>query len=89
MQPCSMDNCDCEGACGMCEIETEYIHLTSGFVAETQRSFSKTQFTKASFTVIITESLYNFFNLFTGFTSDPKIEVDTGQKLALIQSFRC
>ena len=88
VQDCPMDDCNCDGACGMCEIETEYIHLATEFVAEQLQKSIDTEIITFSNSLVIT--INNIFSskAKTYITTPPKTP-DSGQKLALLQSFRC
>ena len=85
----NVDECGCNNACGMCEIETKYVHLGVNFIINKTPEFNFIpDFSIISYieTLVSSTSFTILPNLF--FDSSPPI-LDIGTRLALNQSFLC
>ena len=93
----AMDECGCDmnasdlehNACGMCDIETEYVHLSVNFVVEHSLELNPVlDFMILQNTLSIDES--NDFQLaFHAYPNSSPPVLSVSRRLALIQSFRC
>jgi len=84
-----MDDCGCDMACGMCEVNYQYVHIDTKYVAEhNQQTEPKTisLCIDTSFEVVfLTQEITTNISL----THGPPYPKELNQRLALTQSFRC
>ncbi len=94
----AMDECGCDmhasdlehNACGMCDIETEYVHLSVNFVVEHSLELNPV----LDFMIFLNAMLFNneshdFQLAFHAYTNSSPPALNVSRRLALIQSFRC
>jgi len=84
-----VDDCGCDMSCGMCEIETDYVHLGTNFVVEHIIKLNPI----FDFTVlpVITADASDVLSQENNqnFISESPHTLTVSRRLALIQSFRC
>ena len=86
-----VDDCDCgcDMTCGMCEIETDYVHLGANFVVEHNLKLNPV-FDFAVLPAIIVDASELLSQENTKiFISESPHTLRVSRRLALIQSFRC
>ena len=85
----NVDECGCNNACGMCEIETNYFHLGTNFVVENIQQFTFIpEFSIVSyFEALVYSTTFTLTSNRFLDSSPPVLEI--GTRLALNQSFRC
>ena len=92
-----IDKCGCKtassdsdhNACGMCVIETEYVHLTANFVVEHSLELNPVLDFIISPYILLIDDTNDFQLVFPSFNNSRPPVLSVSQRLTLIQSFRC
>ena len=84
-----VDDNGCDMACGMCEFETDYVHLGANFVVEHNLKLNPVfDFTVLPAIIVDASDLLSQENTKI-FISESPHTLRVSRRLALIQSFRC